>query len=224
MSTEAESKPAERALRSDAERNRERILEAANELFAERGLTVSMDEIATRAGVGVGTVYRRFPDRDQLIDALFVQRMGLIVELADQALAHERAWDGIAFFLERAARLHHENRALRELLFGHQQGREWVDRGRAQMRPRIGRLVERAQAEGDLRADLEALDMPLMMMMLTAVLDYTAEADPEVWRRQLQVVLDGLRAERDAPTPLPGRALSNEKLATAMANWKSGAR
>src|SRR3954462_1928388 len=80
------SPPTDRPLRRDAERTRQRILEAAREAFAEGGLAVTLDEIAHRAGVGVGTVYRRFPDKEELIDALFEERMGELVALAETSL------------------------------------------------------------------------------------------------------------------------------------------
>ena len=91
---------ADRPLRRDAERNRQRILEAAREAFAHDGLSVTLDEIGRRAGVGVGTVYRRFPDKDQLIEALFEDRMNEFVALADECLGFEDAWDGLVHFLE----------------------------------------------------------------------------------------------------------------------------
>ena len=77
----------DRPLRRDAERNRQRILQAAAEVFAERGLSATMDDIAEHASVGVGTVYRRFPDKELLIDALFEERMARMLEVAQQALA-----------------------------------------------------------------------------------------------------------------------------------------
>jgi AcrR family transcriptional regulator len=90
-----------RPLRRDAERNRQRILAAAGELFAERGLSVTLDDIARHAGVGVGTVYRRFPDKNELIDALFEDRLKALCAAAEAALASDDPWDGLVLFLER---------------------------------------------------------------------------------------------------------------------------
>src|SRR3954470_11976067 len=94
MSTKA---TAERPLRADAERNRQRLLDAAAELLRERGLDVTPHDIAHHAGVGVGTAYRRFPSKDDLIDALFEQQLGRIIEVADAAAAHEDPWEGLVF-------------------------------------------------------------------------------------------------------------------------------
>jgi AcrR family transcriptional regulator len=103
----------EKPLRADAERNRKRILDAAAELFAAKGLSVGLDEIAQHAGVGVGTAYRRFPDKRQRIEALFEERLDRLVELAERALAADDAWEGLTGFLEQATELQIHNRGLR---------------------------------------------------------------------------------------------------------------
>src|SRR3954447_26824358 len=108
----------QRPLRADAARNRERLLAAADEVFAAKGLSVGLDEIARHAGVGVATAYRRFPDKTELIDALFEERVGRIVALAEDALAQDDAWVGIVRFLEGALALHTSNRGLKEVMFG----------------------------------------------------------------------------------------------------------
>src|SRR3954447_5600139 len=101
---------AERPLRSDAERNRQRILAAAAEVFAERGLGVSLDDVAAAAGVGVGTVYRRFPDKDSLIEALFEQKIHGIEELARTSLEIEDAWEAFSGFMRAMCRMQAEDR------------------------------------------------------------------------------------------------------------------
>src|SRR6516165_3412312 len=102
-------------LRVDAERNRQRILDAARELFAERGLGVTLNDIAHHAGVGVGTVYRRFPDKKQLIDDLFEQRIQDLVGFMEAAVADPDPWHGLTQFLERALELQASDRGVREL-------------------------------------------------------------------------------------------------------------
>src|SRR5690348_18409526 len=106
----------DRPLRKDAELNRRKILDAAGELFAQRGLGVTLNDIAHHAGVGVGTVYRRFPDKADLIEGLFEQRVQRIVELADAALEDPDPWSGLTRFIERTCELQAEDRAFKELV------------------------------------------------------------------------------------------------------------
>src|SRR3954452_25583966 len=120
-----------RPLRADAERNRTRLLDAARELFAERGLDVSMDEIAHHAGVGVGTAYRRFGSRDELIGALFEARMEEYVALAEDALREPDAWVALTGFLERSLAMQAADRGLKDLVFSHGRARGRVTRVRA---------------------------------------------------------------------------------------------
>jgi AcrR family transcriptional regulator len=203
-------------LRRDAERNRLRILAAAGDAFAEGGLTITLDEIARRAGVGVGTVYRRFPNKELLIEALFEDRIGAIARLAEAALEDDDAWRGFTGFLERAIALQATDRGLREIVLGTGHGQERVARARGRIKPLVDVLVERAQAQGELRADFRASDVPLILFMADGVVDATAAAAPETWRRALGLVLDGLSTRRDAPSPLPADPLEEEQLDAAM--------
>src|SRR3974377_1979810 len=109
------STAAERPLRKDAERNRRRILDAAAELFMERGLGVTLNDIAHHADVGVGTVYRRFPDKDVLTDAFFEEKIGEIVALAEAALTDPDPWRGLTSFLERGLELQARDKGLKQL-------------------------------------------------------------------------------------------------------------
>ncbi len=209
----------ERPLRRDAERNRQRILEAARVLFAERGLAVTLDDIAAAAGLGVGTAYRRFRSRDELIDALFEQRVIEIVELADAALAVEDPWEALTGFLTRVATLQAADRGFKEVLLGTSEGRERVTQIRQTMRPRVEELVRRAQAAGRLRADFAASDLPLMQMMLASVADITTPEREDLWRRYLGIMLDGMRAEVGPSAPLP-EPLPMESLDAVMCRWR----
>ena len=106
------SEAPQRPLRVDAERNRQRILAAAATLFAERGVDVSLDDIAAAAGVGIGTLYRRFPDREALIEALFEDKVARIAKLAADALEIEDPWEAFLGFFRAAARMQAEDRGL----------------------------------------------------------------------------------------------------------------
>ncbi|MEA2149023.1 MAG: hypothetical protein QOD69_853 [Solirubrobacteraceae bacterium] len=210
----------ERPLRRDAERNRQRILEVAREAFAEDGLAVTLDEIARRAGVGVGTVYRRFPDKEQLIDALFEERIGEMVALAEAALRCEDAWAGLVSFLESATAAHADDRGLKEVALSGVHGLGRVARARDLMAPLVTRLVARAQEQGQLRPDLQPTDLPLLQLMLGSLSECTRDVDPEIWRRYLGILTDGLRTRRDAPTPLEPMGLEPEQVQRTMRCWR----
>lgn len=207
-----------RPLRRDAERNRLRILKAAGEVFAQRGLEASLDEIAEHAGVGVGTVYRRFPGKNELIEALFEQKIEQVEALAEEAAAIPDGWQALTSFLERAVALQVADLGLRQVLLSHCSGRERVASARARLAPRIGNLVRRAQSQGGLRADVKPPDVSAILMMITAVAEYARGVHDDLWRRYLALILDGLRA---APQhrPLPVDALSLSQLDEVMRTW-----
>ena len=193
----------DRPLRRDAERNRQRILVAAREAFAEDGLSVTLDEIARRAGVGVGTVYRRFPDKEQLIDALFEDQMGEFVALAEECLTDEQPWDGLVRFLEQACASHACDRGFKEVALSGSHGLERVARARQLMFPVVTRLVERAQSDGSLRADLAPTDLPLLQVMLGTLSECTARR-----RARGLAALPDARPRRPARDAAPGRRRS----------------
>src|ERR1700722_10791304 len=105
-----------RSLRKDAALNRERLLAAASELFAEHGLEITLNDIAHHAGVGVGTAYRRFANKEEVIDALFEQRLQDVATVATEALEHPDAWAGLVMFLERASEMQFGDRGLNEIM------------------------------------------------------------------------------------------------------------
>jgi AcrR family transcriptional regulator len=211
----------ERPLRKDAERNRQRVLDAAREVFAERGLGVSLDDIAKHAGVGVGTVYRRFPDKEQLIDALFEDRVGEILNAASESLEMKDPWQAVARFLERALELQVEDRALKELLLSTSEAHARIDRARERIEPVVVSLLERAQRAGVLRADLAVSDLMLLQHAIGEVADYSRDAAPEAWRRTLVIALDGMRPDRRRTTPMPVPALDDEQISCSMRDWGS---
>jgi AcrR family transcriptional regulator len=202
-----------RLLRADAERNRQRILAAAAELFTERGLEPSLDDVARHAGVGVGTVYRRFPDKASLADALFDERIDALVALAEQAQAEPDAWAALVSFLERSAEILVSNRGLRQILMFAAEGRDRGICARDRMRPAIESLIERAQADGQVRADLRPTDVPMIEFMVAAAAEYAWQVRPTVWRRYLALILDALRPASASGRPLPEPELSPDEMA-----------
>jgi AcrR family transcriptional regulator len=205
---------AARPLRRDAEENRGRLLEAARELFAEAGFEVTMDEIAARAGVGVGTAYRRFANKDELLGALFEERVDELVAVVERALALADPWQGIATFLRESVELQAGDRGLKELLLSSPRSREFVTKARGRLKPGVDELVRRAAEAGRLRPGIEATDLIMVQMMLGAVSDLTDESTPDLLHRFLPLLLEGLRGDA---SPLPGRALSVEEFDVAMA-------
>ena len=193
----------DRPLRRDAQRNLERIRAAALTVFAEHGLGASHELIAREADVSVGTVYRRFPDKEQLIDTLFESELDAIVAGAEEALETADPWDAVVHLftsgLERAA----ANVGLLQLITGSRHGAAKVDRARDRLAPLTNEVIERARAAGVVRADAAAQDVPVTMMMLAPLIEAGRDFAPDLWRRHLALILDGLRADTAGRWPLP---------------------
>src|SRR4051812_45219745 len=187
--------PSERPLRRDAERNRQRILDAARVVFAERGLSGSHDDIAREAGVGVGTVYRRFPHKEQLIDALFEARIEEIADVARAAADHPDPWQALVGFLTRMQELQSEDRGLKEIVLGGARGAKRGKVARSLIEPLIVQVLQRAKDANMVRSDIEITDLPLIQLAFGTIAEASRDVAPDVWRRMMTVVLDGLRAE-----------------------------
>jgi AcrR family transcriptional regulator len=208
--------PNERPLRRDAQRNRQRILDAAAVVFAERGLRGSHDDIAREAGVGVGTVYRRFPDKEQLIDALFEDRMSEVAAVADEALAMADPWAGLVHFMVAGQELQSADRGLKELMLSAEHGADRVARARDRIAPIVQQVLTRAQEAGVVRDDVALTDLPLIQHSLGAVTDATRDIAPDAWRRVLAIILEGLRPPQGTAQPMEAVPLTLDQLAPAM--------
>ena len=206
----------ERPLRRDAERNRQRILHAAAEVFTQRGLDATLDDVARQAGVGVGTVYRRFPDKESLVAELFADRIDAMVGVAEQALAAPDPWQALVSYLEYAAETMASSIGLRQLMMFATYGRDKVAYAREQMRPVVGKLVERAQEAGMLREDFRATDVPLIAYMLSAAAEYASPVHPDVWQRYLALLIDSLPPSRESTSELPVPALTPGEMEDCM--------
>ena len=214
-----------RPLRRDAERNRRLILAAARELFARRGLDASFEAVAREAGVGVGTLYRHFPNRQALIEALFDDGLDEISRIAEEALAAPSGWAGLRHFMVEMLLIQSRDRGLRDVII---HARKNSDPRRLRMRTHlvgpIGQLVARSQREGDLRPDLTAYDVAVLEIAVLSMTEFTGAAAPDVWKRYLTIVLDGMRASRTGPTELPVESLTEDQLDACMGGWKFGSR
>ena len=170
-------------MRADAVRNRDRLLQAARELFAERGLSVSMDDIARHAGVGVGTAYRRFSGRDEIIDALIDERVAEVEANIEHALLQDDPREAFARFMEAHVAIHVADRGLRDL-FQHHGHLERLEPVRARLAPRMRLILERAGLDG-----VAVEDVAVITRMLTEADDAGGD-----WRRYLGVLIAGLDA------------------------------
>jgi AcrR family transcriptional regulator len=206
----------EAPLRRDAALNRERLLTAASELFAERGLTVTLNDIAHRAGVGVGTAYRRFANKDEVIDALFEQRLLAVIAVAEASLEAPDAWAGLVDYLERSLDMQFGDLGLTEIMNSPQLGRDRVNQSRDRIAPLMTQLVDRAKGQRAIRADFEQSDVFFMQMALAAIMDRTRGLAPDLYRRYLTMWLDGIRSPRGDFTPLPASALSANETHTVV--------
>jgi AcrR family transcriptional regulator len=216
MSIDVDACEASRPLRADAARNRELILCTAAKVFAEQGLDAGYDEIARRAGIGVGTVYRRFPQRSELIQALFEARIAEVIQVAEQAAGLPSSWDGLVWFLERAIEQQVADKGLKEVLVRSISPEQHRAMGRERLRPLIEGLVERAQRDGSLRGDVTSTDIGMNLMVISSM---TTPAQPELWRRYFALFLDGLRARPDL-SPLPFAAPDDDAMHGLMCNLR----
>jgi AcrR family transcriptional regulator len=208
-------------LRKDAERNRQRLLAAAGELFARRGLDVTLNDVAHHAGVGVGTAYRRWANKEQLIDELFAQRLDEHAALAQHALEDPDAWHGLTTFMEQSLRMQLEDRGLNELITNPALGQELVNAARDRNAPLVNAVVDRAKAAGCLRPEFEGTDLVFIQVALTALMDRTRDIDPALYRRYLTIFLDGVRADRGPLSELPVAALSTDETHTVMTSGRT---
>jgi AcrR family transcriptional regulator len=200
------SKPAsvERALRADARRNRAAVIEAAKKLFADEGLDAQMPDVAKAAKVGVGTVYRHFPTKEDLIAALALDRFERLAEKTREGIANEDPWEGLCDVIRFSAQIQADDRGLCEVMGS----RPEIMSASAESVGLDGlaeQLVKRAQRSGDLRTDLEWEDIPLIACGLGRVVQ--AEMGPGTgrWPRLVEIILDGLRAPGRGRLPKPLR-------------------
>ena len=199
----AAARRAPRRLRADAERNRAAILAAAREVFAEQGLEAPLEEIAARAGVGIATLYRRFPAREQLVAAALVEKITQYAEAAELALAIPDPWAGFVSFTERICELQAGDRGLSDLLSMTLPADEQVEQLRRQANDKVIELVERAKAAGRLREDFVGEDLLLLLIANAAVVHVTQPDAPDAWRRFVALALDAFQ-RRDGPRlPMP---------------------
>jgi AcrR family transcriptional regulator len=202
ISGAAQREKGARPLRADAERNRDRILDAAAYLFAERGLTVPLEDIARAAGVGVATLYRRFPTRADLAAATFERNISSYIEAVDEALANPQAWDGFRELVFALCELQARDAGLRDLVTTAFPASSEIEQRVRETVEKVKVLIARAQAEGGLRGDVVVADLVMMTVANAGILEATSHNAPQAWRRFAALTIEAFRARPDAP-PLP---------------------
>jgi AcrR family transcriptional regulator len=198
-----EREPEDRVLRADAERNRERIVAAAREVFAERGLTAPLDEVARRAGVGAATLYRRFPTRADLISGVFETKMAAYASSVEQALTNPDPWAGFCGHVEAICRMQAEDRGVTDVLTMTLPTHKRFEAARVRAYDGFVDLVERAKASGRLRTDFVPEDLIMVLMANAGVVNATGDAAPQTWRRLVAYLLQAFAAESASPLPDP---------------------
>lgn len=193
----------EALLRADAQRNRELILTAAGEVFAEHGLDASLNEVARRAGVGVATLFRRFPTREELIAATFSNRMDDYATLIEVALADPDPWHGFCEYVRAVCSMQAGDRGFTDLLTQSFPTAKGLEAQRDQTFRRFSLLVERAKAAGALRADFVAEDLPMLLMANAGVMAATADAAPQTSPRLVEYLLQAFHGRQTDPLPDP---------------------
>ncbi|MEU7928276.1 helix-turn-helix domain-containing protein [Micromonospora sp. NPDC049801] len=190
-----------RPLRADAARNRRLLLAAAADEFAERGLDVSVADIARRAGLGKGTLFRHFATKDDLLAAIVLDRIDALNAVGEQLLDAADPGAALLEFLTVAA----DQQRQRDLSFLQEAGELNTDvtRAREQMFRTVHELVDRAREHGAVRADVTGADVILLMCAPNYVTSYVPDAPPDLWQRYLAIIFDGLRPEGAHPLPHP---------------------
>jgi AcrR family transcriptional regulator len=205
-----------RAVRKDVLRNRALLLESADAVVRERGMDLSLNAVAHHAGVGVGTVYRHFSDREALITAMFEQRVESVHDIIAAHLADDDPVAGLRAVVLDICQMQAADRGVWEVV---SQGSREAHREIVQSRlfPIAGRLVRRANATGRLRVKFETTDLPVMLWTGGALSTYLGGASPTAWRRYMQLMFDGFLADGDpARQAMTHKAPSVDQIDAAM--------
>jgi AcrR family transcriptional regulator len=186
--TATDAKP----LRADARRNREAIVKAARKVFSDKGQDAQMDDIARRAKVGVGTVYRHFPTKEALLEELVRETFRELAQMWLEALERPSAWDTFVDLMWRSAELHAGHRAFTEVIAEAKMAVADQAAEETGLQDALMHMIRRCQAEGTMREDLALEDLQALFCGLGAVMARDP-GDGRVWRRYLTLMIDGLR-------------------------------
>jgi AcrR family transcriptional regulator len=190
-------------LRTDAQLNRDRILDAARDAFAVRGLDVPMAAIARRAGVGVATLYRRFPTRESLITEVFADQLDGCLSLVDDALADPDPWRGFCLAIEKLCAMQVVDRGFSAAFLTAFPDAIDFDKARNRAEEGFAEVVRRAQEAGQLRADFDTSDLALLLQANAGITAGSTEVALAASRRLIAYLLQAFRAAGPLPPPAP---------------------
>lgn len=199
-----------RPLRADASRNRERVLEAADKLFTSEGLKAQMEEVAELAGVGVGTVYRNFPTKEELIEAVVTRLFESLLEQARAALEEQDPGEAFRRFFTGMAETQARHRGFREEMAARLGMPVKAAKLKKALHEAVTELVARAQAAGAIRDDIGPADIAMLASGVAHAVEVTGGMKSTLRERYITVILDGLRPMQ--ASPLPGKPLGYEDL------------
>ena len=200
-----------RAKRKDAALNNERLVQAAREVFARQGLSATLEDIAQHAGVGVGTVYRNFASKREIVETLYDAAVDSVLADVKTALEIEDPWLAMVTFFEITAANQAQDRGLCEMFQGHD-GLGLNEHIAEKLVAVLSPLFDRASASGVLRDGVAVTDILPIFAMLNSVYGMSDES-PELWRRYLALMLDGLRASDRPALPIPALDFASFKTA-----------
>lgn len=184
---------ATRPLRADAVRNRAKVIAAAADVFAERGIDASLDEVAERAGVGKATIYRSFSTKEHLMSALACERLEEFQRLAQTALREDDAWSAFCELLAAMAETQASDRILGGALASPCQLPELTAARQATLAA-LQKVMRKAQRQGTMRADATVQDVRVLFAGAAHILTEAGELDAAVWRRYGLLIAAGLRS------------------------------
>ncbi|WP_328745158.1 TetR/AcrR family transcriptional regulator [Streptomyces sp. NBC_00285] len=193
--------PAAQPLRSDAERNRERITVAARKVFARDGLGASMASVAREAGVGIATMFRRFPTKEELVDAVFIDRMDAYADAVAVAVEDPDPWNGFVHYIETACAMQAADSGFADVLITTFPTAKALERRRDEAYEGMVELIGRAKATGRLREDFDSSDLVLLHMANAGVVSATGDAAPDAWRRVVALFVQSFEAPARGPLP-----------------------
>lgn len=203
-----------RPLRRDAQRNRDALLTAARDAFAEHGLEAPLEQVAKGAGVAIGTLYRHFPTRLDLVQAIFAEKLQAWLMAAERAAAMDDAWEGFCLYLETTCELQADDRGFNDLTSMRLPVSGCLEGTQNRILELGVRIVARAQEQGAVRADITHQDLAFVIWSHSRVTEATRGIAPRAWRRHLYLLLDAFRADRAHPLPEP--PLTHDELYRAM--------